>query len=210
LFLFSCVAVPFVLVFVVSHTVKPIWIARAMLLSIPAYYLLVSIGGQQVKNRLLSFGFMLIPLIWMSISALFYIRSEHRMPFENIASYLEKESGKAVPILVESTYLMNPIFHYYQGDGVLYELRENNVSVIPADHKDNLSKFISRKNNREARLILVTYTNVGIKMKEEISSRYNLEKQKDFFGYGEEGQTRKVTISFYKDKKFNLSSVVKS
>ena len=210
LFLFTCVVVPFVLVFVVSQTVKPIWIARAMLLSIPAYYLLVSIGSQQVKNKLLSFGFILIPLTWMSISTLFFIRSDHRMPFEYIASYLEKESGKAVPILVESTYLMNPIFHYYKGDGVLYELRDNNVSVIPADHKDNLNHILSSKIGIEDRLILVTYTNAGIKMREEILSKYNVEKEKEFIGYGEEGQTRKVTISFYKGNKLNLGSVVTS
>ncbi len=210
LFLFSCVVVPFVLVFVVSHTVKPIWIARAMLLSIPPYYLLISIGGQQVKSKLLSFGLMLIPLIWMSISALFYIRSDHRMPYENIASYLEKESGKAVPILVESTYLMNPIFHYYKGDGFLYELRENNVSVIPVDHKDNLSHILSIINGLEDRLILVTYTNAGRKIKEEISSKYIFEKQKEFIGYGEEGQVQKVTISFYKEIKLNNTTIIKS
>jgi hypothetical protein len=119
------------------------------------------------------------------------------MPYENIASYLEKESGKAVPILVESTYLMNPIFHYYKGDGVLYELRENNVSVIPIEHKDTFSHILSSNNDIEDSLILVTYTNAVRKINEEISSKYVFKKQKEFIGYGEEGQMRKVTISFY-------------
>lgn len=208
LFLFSCIVVPFVLVFVVSRTVKPIWVLRGMLLSIPPYFLLISIGGQQVKNKSLSFGLMLLPLAWISISTMFYIRSDHRMPFENIAHYLENESGKSVPILVENTYLMNPIFHYYKGDGVLYELRENNVSIIPVDHKYNIPHILSNINGTGDRLILVTYTNAKRKMNEEISSKYTFEKQKEFIGYGEEGQKRKVTISFYKEKSGSSGFVV--
>jgi len=210
LFLFSCVVVPFILVFVVSRTVKPIWITRAMLLSIPSYYLLISIGGQQVKSKMFSYILMLIPLIWMGISAMFHVRSDHRMPYENIASYLEIESGRGVPILVESTYLMNPLFHYYKGSGILYELRENNVSVVPANHKTNLSQILSSEDRLEERFLLVTYTIVGRKMKEEISSKYIVEKQKEYTGCGEEGQIRKVIITFYKGKKLDDTAAIRS
>ena len=200
LFLFLCIFVPFVSVFLVSHTVKPIWVTRAMLLSIPAYYLLISIGHQCIKRKMLSYSLMMIPLVWIAISAIFHVRGDHRMPYENIASYLGQESGKDVPILVESTYLMNPIFHYYKGNGVLYELKENNVSVVPAVNKDNIPHILSMNNSIGERLILVTYTDAGKIMKEEIESRYIFDKQKEFIGYGEEGQMRKVIVSFYKEK----------
>jgi hypothetical protein len=200
LFLFFCVVLPFILVFVFSRMIKPIWITRAMMISLPSYYLLISIGSQQARSKFLSFGLMLVPIVWMGISAMFYIRGDHRMPYENIAGYLERETGKAVPILVENTYLMNPIFHYYKGDGFLYELEENNVSVIPADHKDNISHILSRKNSFEDRLVLVTYTSAEKKMKEEVESGYVFEKQNEFVGYGEEGQMRKVIVSFFKKK----------
>jgi hypothetical protein len=131
------------------------------------------------------------------------------MPYEDITSYLEKESGKAVPILVENAYLMNPIFHYYKGDGFLYELRENNVSVVPVDHKDSLSHILSMKNVPDDRLILVTYTNAEKAMKEEILSKYILVKQKEFSGYGEEGQVRKVSISFYEENTWKDTRVMR-
>jgi uncharacterized membrane protein len=196
LFLFSCVVVPFVLVFVVSRTVQPIWILRAMLVSLPAYYLLIALGSQQIGEKA-SFGLMFIPIIWMSLVCLSYLRNEHRMPYEQIASYLESESEDGIPILVENTYLMNPLFFYYKGKGFLYELWESNISVVSDSNKGSLSQ-IEKGGDR---LILVTYTPSGQReIQSKLSSTYRVAKRKEFFGYGEDlpgQQLRKVSIFFY-------------
>lgn len=197
LFLFSCVFVPFVLVFIFSYTVQPIWLLRGMLVCLPAYYLLIALGTQQTRNKKLSIFLMLIPLTWMCLASLFYIQKDHRMPYEQIASYLESESEPNMPILVEKTYIMNPIFFYYKGKGFLYELEENNTSIVPASHKCAFSQILSQIMHGGDWLILVTYTPDEKKIQSELFSSYHVVKQKEFFGYGEEGQIRKVSICFY-------------
>lgn len=198
LILLSYVVIPFFLVFIVSYALQPIWILRAMMLSLPAYYLLISLGALQFKGRkYASIILMVIPLFWMSIASLEYIRHEHRMPYERIALYLEKESDVGTPILVENTYLANPIYHYFKGKGFLYELDENNVSVVPANHKGNITDILDQAGNNGDRLVLVTYTSAEENIRNELSSRYRYVRKTEFFGFGEEGQTRNVHVLFF-------------
>jgi uncharacterized membrane protein len=199
LFLFSCVIVPFVLVFVVSHTVQPIWILRAMLVSLPAYYLLIAVGSQRIKRKAISFSLVLIPLLWISLAVSSYSVSKHRMPFEEIVSYLEKESEGGIPILVQNNYLMNSIFFYYNRKEFLYQLHEeSNTSLIPVSQIGSVSEILTRIGRNYNKLIVATYIpSRRIEIHSELSPTYRVVKEKEFFGYGEEGQRRKVSIFFY-------------
>jgi hypothetical protein len=196
LFLFSCVVLPFVLVFVVSHIVQPIWIPRAMLLSLPAFYILIAIGSQRIEMKKAYLSLMFIPLLWMSLSSLSYLRNEHRLPYEQIARYLESESESGMPLLVDGTYLMNPLYFYYKGQGSLYELWETNVSVVPVSHKENLSRILLRIRESENRLILVTFREPPSELSS--SSAYRAVRRKDYNVLGEDmGQLKNMSIFFY-------------
>lgn len=201
LFLFSCVIIPFILVFIVSYTLQPIWLLRAMLLSVPAWYLLISLGSQQFTSKKITIGLMIIPILWMSLASCYYVSSEHRMPFEQIAKYLERESGNGDQILVENSWLANSLFHYYRGKGILYELKETNVSVVPVSHKMNLSEIHSQKRESGNQLILVTYQPESAEeIRGELFSTYRFVKLNRFFGDGEQGQREYVDIYVFKKR----------
>ena len=201
LFIFSCVVIPFILVYVVSRTIQPIWIFRGMLLSVPAYYLLISSGSQQFTSKKISIALMIIPILWMSLASWHYTLNEHRMPFEQISKYLERESESGDPILVENSWLSNPIFHYYKGKGNLYELRESNVSIVPVSNKMNLSRIHSQKRESGSRLILVTYQPESAEeFRGELFSTYRYVKVDRFSGYGEQGQREYVDIFVFKKR----------
>jgi mannosyltransferase len=201
LFLFSCVVIPFILVYVVSRTIQPIWVFRGMLLSVPAYYLLISLGSQQFPGKKISIVLMIIPILWMSLASWYYIRNEHRMPFEQITEYLENESESGDPILVENSWLANSLFHYYKGKGALYELAESNVSVVPVSHKKNLASILDQKRESGNRLILVTYQpETADEIRGELFPMYRFAKLNRFFGYGEQGQREFVDIFVFKKR----------
>ena len=144
---------------------------------------------------------MIIPILWISLASWYYIRNEHRMPFEQITKYLERESESGDPILVENSWLANPLFHYYKGKGNLYELQESNVSIVPVSNKMNLSRIHSQKRESGSRLILVTYqTDWADEIRGELFSSYRFVKLNRFFGYGEQGQREYVDMFVFKER----------
>lgn len=197
LFFWSCIVVPFVIVFIVSHTVQPIWLARSMLLSLPSYYLLIALGSHQVSNRKISIALMVGPIVWMSMASIHHIRGEHRMPFEKVSEYLSKVPENEGPILVVDSYLINPLILYYKGKGGLYELSDSNISVVPVAQKGVPLQILSSTGGKGGRLIFVTYPSADMGIRAELFSKYRIVKQEDFFGHGEEGQVRGVRIIFY-------------
>src|SRR5690606_28284403 len=67
-FLVISVVVPFLLVFVISQTVQPIWLHRVMMISLPAYYLLVGVGSQALRNEAVTTVLSLGAISWMAIA----------------------------------------------------------------------------------------------------------------------------------------------
>jgi mannosyltransferase len=194
-FLVSCVALPFVTVFLVSVTLQPIWLTRTMLVSLPAYYLLIAAGSREFERWKPVCVLMLVPVVWMGLAALSYLQTDHRMPFERTARYLESLTENDIPIAVQDTYLMNPLLFYYTGNGFLYELQDYNVSVAPPAHKASLRRILAEDPER---MILVSYPSEKHRQnKELIASRYGAVTTKKFTGFGEQNQSRSILVSLY-------------
>jgi len=191
-------ALPFILVFGFSHLVQPIWFDRVMQISLAPYYLLVALGTVWMFRRAGWLILTSILAVWMGSAYLLEMKQPRRMPYEAVASYLESHSDRSTLLLVENSYLMTPVFYYYEGDAFIYGFNFIDfLSVTPEDHVGPLEDVLPGLDRSGAPVLVVSYVVGEERVRAKLPAAYQLVHRKRFPGLGEERKTRDVWVSTF-------------
>lgn len=186
IFLLMTICVPFVLVYAVSQMVTPIWLPRVMMVSLPAYYLLIAAGCVQFSGHRIGKALPLVPVIWIIVAALFHLNRPHRLPFELVANYLEEHSSKQELIIAQNYYLANSLYNYYEGDGVIYEMGHSHISILPDSLKiEENAEALLELTKFETRFSFVTYLHLDDAFRDQLLAEYRVVSQDSFTGHSE-------------------------
>lgn len=199
IFLLLSIFVPFVLVFTVSRIVQPLWLPRVMMVSLPAYYLLIAAGSLQFLGHRVGKVLPLVPVAWIIVAASFHMDRPHRLPFELIADYLEKHSSSGDLVIAQNYYLANSLYSYYEGDGAIYQMGDSHISILPDILKVRSVEALLELTELATRVLIVTYLRRDEDLHDQLPASYRSVSQRLFTGKGEDwlNSTRTVTVTVY-------------
>ena len=201
IFLVLSICVPFrFLVYAASRMVTPLWLPRVMMISLPAYYLLIAAGCVQFSGHRIGKALPLVPVIWIIVAALFHMNRPHRLPFELIANYLEKHSSKQELIVAQNYYLANSLYNYYEGDGVIYQMGHEHISILPDSRKIEASAdALLKLTKSETRFLFVTYLHLDDDFRDQLLAQYHVISQESFTGHTENWlrSMQPITVTIY-------------
>jgi len=198
-FLAASIAIPFAAVYIVSVLVQPVWLSRVMMITLPAWYLLVAAGSCRFRTHRMMRFLPLAVIGWMAVAAVFHIERIRRVPFETIAAHLERHAGADSVILLQNYYLMNPILRYYEGESPLYQFGDYHVSLAAADQKIATHSGMVPFIEAAGRVIVVTYTRDS-SLRTPLDDAFRLEDRTVFAGHSEDGlnKRRDVTVTVHR------------
>jgi uncharacterized membrane protein len=142
-FFLYMLALPILLTFTVSFLIRPVYLSRYLILTLPALYILIAwllaryqeTTGAVIRNTLI--GVMLITLAIQTVSAETPVKENYR----EATNYLEAHTTARDVIVVSAPFTVYPVEYYYRGQARITTLPiwdRSKVGPIPAFAADSL------------------------------------------------------------------------
>lgn len=163
LYFLLSVFLPILVVFAVSSTLRPIFVTRYLILTLPSLYLVISWIFSTYPERLsrlfkvLLVGTMLATLSVEAISATTPVKENYREATE----YLEEYARAHDVIVVSAPFTIYPVLYYYRGPASIETLPRWDryvTGAIPPFNEEELPNEVEEiKGNRQNLWLLLSY-----------------------------------------------------
>jgi uncharacterized membrane protein len=189
------VCIPFVLVFALSWLVQPLWLPRVMMVSLPAYYLLIAVGSLHLSEHRIGLVAPLIPIAWFIVASYFHFDRPHRHPFKLITEYLEKNARAGDLIIAQNYYVANSVYFYYKGDGTIYQIGDSHISILPDARTLANVQALAEISEQVTRVMVVTYLHQNSDIQDHLPEELKIRSEQKFQGKGEDWLKSRTTIT---------------
>ncbi len=148
IYLIMSAFLPIIIVFTISIFIRPIYVSRYLILSLPALYLLISwilSIYPPFLSRSLKFILVVTMLVTLAIESV-SVATPVKENYESAAQYLESHAGVQDVIAVSAPFTIYPVEYYYQGQTTLTTLPIWNQlasGAIPAFDKSKLPQEVA-------------------------------------------------------------------
>jgi mannosyltransferase len=162
-YLFFSLFLPIFIAFVISNTVKPIYLSRYLILTLPSLYLLISWILYIYPPRL-SRALRLVVVIGMAVTLMVEIVNANTPVKENYreaSEYLSRYAAAQDVIAVSAPFTVYPLEYYYRGPAEIETIPLWNrlqYGSIPNFDESKLSAEVDQiKDNHEVLWLLLSY-----------------------------------------------------
>lgn len=163
LYFLLSVFVPISIIFAVSSTLRPIFVTRYLILTLPSLYLVISWVFSTYPDRVsrlfkvLLVGTMLVTLAVEAVSATTPVKENYREATE----YLEQNAKAHDVIVVSAPFTIYPVLYYYRGPATIETLPRWDryvTGAIPPFNEEELPQEVEEiKASRQNLWLLMSY-----------------------------------------------------
>jgi mannosyltransferase len=159
--------VPFLIAFLESQVMTPIYATRYLIGTSPALYILAAKGLDKFNNKRLFIALIALIVIFSSLGLRSYYVNDQKEQWRQAAEYIESNAQKDDVILIYQGYSLTPFNYYYHGN--LQEVKASGFESIP-----NSITSIKQNNNSHGRIWLIIAQTVYVTQINEYINKWRL------------------------------------
>lgn len=163
IYLFFSLFVPLLLAYSLSVTIRPVYLTRYLILSLPSLYLLLSwvltVYSERL-SRLIRFGLVVVMLLTLGIEIV-NANTPVKEDYRTAAIYLNNHVTPQDVVVISAPFTIYPVEYYYRGRAELKTLPiwdQTTHGPIPAFSEENLPEQVNTlKGSHQVLWLLLSY-----------------------------------------------------